>query len=138
MRAFAIIAAILFVVIRLLGSSMAENDIRGDLALMPSASSAPDMRAENVAEGIKRILKQRECELVPGSMIIDVGEGENVPLNVVGGGVSVKSNGPTQRVDLAVSCTRTGPFFFTKTIEVVVHTRGPGDGPASHFPPEAE
>ncbi|MBL8909959.1 MAG: hypothetical protein JNM17_04555 [Archangium sp.] len=134
MRTFLFIAIVSGLGIRFTLSWFAENEIRGAAAAEPSWSNAQVVRAESVAQGMRRVTKKHDCELDESSLTVKVAATTGDPLKVASNGSVWQANAATQRIDIAFTCKRRGPLFFKKDLRVEVHTQAVGVGPADEYP----
>lgn len=115
---------------------MDDTALRGDIAVLPNISNSHLVRAINVANMVKRRSAQAKCEVVPGSLRIDVSATYSGQLHVESLGGKISSGPallPVQNITIDFECTRPGFFFVPSTLSVHVDTQAMGDGEADHL-----
>jgi hypothetical protein len=129
------VALLVVFLVRLVLSFLEESSLRGDAALAPSLSTAPEVVPANVAEAMRRSMRQHDCVEVADSMRVVVGRSDaSRPMKVVGSGTGISSNAPSQAIDVSFRCRRRGPFFFEKEVTVELRTAAIGDGQGGVYP----
>jgi hypothetical protein len=126
--------AVLVLTVKLIVWKVAMTELHDDAMLEPSLSQQHAVSPEDVNQAMLKVMMDRGCTFVPGSMHIKVGPTEAVPLNLAAGAMKVQAPGNTQRIDIAFHCRRAGPFFFEKEAVVEVTTRARGDGAGGVYP----
>jgi hypothetical protein len=138
MKWLAVAAVLLVLGIRLVLVAVGDTELRDDVLMDPSLSThVGALDAERINDVIDRAVHRHNCELVPGSVKVDVGPTHVGSLNVQGAGLSVHGgNTGVQDVDIAFSCKRPSTFWVRTTTALHFHFTGLGSGSANHWPRE--
>ena len=123
--------------------TMDDTTLRDDVLFLEllTGGTRAGIDAAVIAQQVEFATKQRQCELVPGSLEVDVKDARWGHLEVQGAGMSVqgKGNANIQDIDIQFNCRRPGVFFAKTAAKFRLRTQAPGDGKANHWPrPEGE
>lgn len=135
MRTLVTLAVIITFAVRGILVYIEDSSLKGDIALLPNFSNASEVKARNVAIAVKKRCAEAQCELVPGTLKIDVGNTYQSRLKVYGSGMGVQSNKTIgiQDIHVTLTCKRKGALFLRTGLSVDVQTQGIGDGSEDHL-----
>jgi hypothetical protein len=116
-----------------------DSGFRQDIAFVPGmVSDRHGVEARMVADTVRARARERGISLPPDGLTVTVSEGHKGTYRVAGG--VMQAVGPpgsmVQDVSVAVAYDQPLLWVFKRHVETQVDTSGPGDGPASSYPPK--
>jgi hypothetical protein len=135
MRTLVILGVLITFTVRGILVYIDDAAIKGDIALLPNFSNVSEVKAQNIAIGVKKRCAESQCELVPGTLHVDVGSTYLGRLKVYGSGMAVASGKPIgiQDIHVTLTCKRKGALFVRTSLSLDVQTQGMGEGAEDHL-----